>query len=182
MKEENKEITRITIMAAIVAFFFGIKQAIPDKTFEIITMEFSLKFLSNIFFQLLLWMYLVYFFVLALNYGYKNRIYPLGRKFLFDFIITMTIIITFLTFSIIGVIQLVIKFPQFIQPGWKTNFLLLGSVLISAIFFLNNMSHYIKKATYLIQKRLNKVRAPNIEMKESRGKIKARQQEFKQIK
>ena len=141
----HKETIHIAIMAGILAIFFGIKQIISKETFEGISMEFALNFLSINFFQLLLWIYIIYFLIIALNYGHKNLIKPKWEGFLFDFIITATTIVIFLTFSIVGTLKLVIIFPEYIQPGWKTNFLIYGSIFLASIFFIKNMSYYYKK-------------------------------------
>ena len=142
---EQQETIRIAILAGILAIFFGIYQSISKETFDVIDMNFALKFLSINFFQILLVIYLIYFLILALNYGYKNIIKPKWTKFLFDLIITLTVIVVFLTFSIVGTIKLVILFPNYIQAGWKTNFLIYGSIFLSAIFFIWNMLDYSKR-------------------------------------
>jgi len=152
-KVDHKEGLRIAIMAGILAIFFGIHQAIPKGSFDTITMDFALKFLSINFFQILLVVYIFYFLILALNYGYNNAIKPKWDKFLFDFIITLTIIVIFLTLSIVGTIKLVIAFPNYIQAGWKTNTLIYGSIILSASFFLINMKGYPKKLMNSLPKR-----------------------------
>ncbi|MEK6909338.1 MAG: hypothetical protein AABX23_04780 [Nanoarchaeota archaeon] len=159
----NEETIRITIMAGILAIFFGIKQTITEETFEIINVKLSLKFVSNIFFDFLLWMYIVYFLVLALNYGFNNRIKIKYEGFIFDFITTSTIVLIFITLSLLGIIKSVVAFPEYIQAGWKTNFLILASAVLATIFFLRNMSNYFKKLTGLIN--------PDNKMKESRGSL-----------
>jgi hypothetical protein len=142
---DKQETMRITIMAGILAIFFGIKQSIIEQTFKEINMEFSLKFLSDIFFQLLLVIYLFYFLILALNYGHKNLIKPKWVGFLFDLIVTATIVIIFITLSIMGLIQLMVSFPQYIQAGWKTNLIIVGIIVLSAIFFSKNLKYYPEK-------------------------------------
>ena len=139
-------------MAGIYAIFFGISQAISKQTFDVINMEFALKFLSINFFQILLIIYLVYFLILALNYGYKNLIKPKWIEFLFDIIITLTIVVIFLTFAILGTIQLVIS--GYIQAGWETNILIYGSVILASLFFIKNMSYYFKKIKSSFSKKI----------------------------
>lgn len=142
---KNQETIRITILAVILAIFFGIKQGILQEKFDVINMDFALKFLSINFFQLLLLFYLFYFLILALNYGYKNLIKPKWQGFIFDFIITFTIIVIFLSLAIMGTIQLVIFYPDYIQAGWKTNLLISLSIVLTTIFFCWNLKEYFKK-------------------------------------
>jgi len=138
------ETTRMTILAGILAIFFGIRQSIPETTFEVISMEFSLKFLSTMFFQILLWVYLIYFLILALRHGHKNLVKPKWTGFLFDIIVTMTTMVCFLTVSVLGTIQLVTLFPQHIQAGWKTGILLIGLLFIAAIWAAYNLRTYLR--------------------------------------
>jgi len=140
----NKETARIALMAAILAIFFGISQSIPQETFDTINMPFALKLLSTNFFAILLWLYLFYFLILSLSYGYKNSIKPKIVKILFDLIITLTIITAFLTFIMVVVIKLVILFPQYIQPGWKTNLIIYCAIILSAAFFVINLFPHFK--------------------------------------
>jgi hypothetical protein len=144
---ENKETFRVTILAGILAIFFGIKQAIPQATFDTITLDFSLKFLANIFFQILLWIYILYFLILALNYGDKNKIKFKWIGALYDFIISLTVLVIFLTLALIGIILLVMHFPSYVQAGWKTNLLFLIVFIIGAVFLTKNLSYYRNKLT-----------------------------------
>jgi len=143
--KENKETIRLMIMTLILAIFFGIKQSIPyDKTFEFITIELTLKVISDVFFSTVLIIFILYLLSLALFFGYKNRFKPKIFEFLYDLAITLTIIIVLLAFAIIGVILLVMNFPNYVRPGLTTNLILGISILLVAIFFSKNLSIYIQ--------------------------------------
>lgn len=143
---DNKETTRIAIMTLILAIFFGIKQSIPlDKTFETITMGLTLKVISEVFFSIIFIIFIFYLLSLALFFGYKNKFKPKIFEFLYDLAITLTIILFFLAFVIIGVILLVMKFPNYVKPGLTTNLILGISILLVTIFFSKNLSSYAHK-------------------------------------
>lgn len=156
MKKE--EPIRIAIMALILAVFLGIKQSIPkDKTFEFITMELTLKVISNVFFSVVLIIFIFYLLSLALFFGYKNGFKPKIFGFLHDLAITLTIAIVFLGFAITSVIWLVINFPDYIKPGLTTNLILGISILLATILSYKNLSAYIDEIGIYFLKTIRKI-------------------------
>ena len=99
---EDIVLRRVSVIALILAIFFGILQYIPqDKTYDLFIIETALKVISITFFQIVLFFFLIYFILLAINLGYgMENIIP--EKLLGRFYNISVLIIFFIIFMVIG--------------------------------------------------------------------------------
>jgi len=77
LMEDNKTITRVGILAVIIAILFGILSYIPkDAKYEVLGFEFILFVMARISFLTILFAVFVYLILLAMQYTYSN----VGRR------------------------------------------------------------------------------------------------------
>ena len=71
---ENKTIERISVLALMLAILFGLLQYIPlNKTYDSFVIEMALKIISQIFFQVSLFIILVYVILISIDLGYGMK-------------------------------------------------------------------------------------------------------------
>lgn len=103
---EDMVLKRVSVMTLILVIFFGILQYIPqERTYDSFIPETALKVISISFFSIVLFPFLIYLILIAINLGYGlERSLPerlLGGIYNFTVLITFFIIFMVVGFGLI---------------------------------------------------------------------------------
>lgn len=133
---ENKDLQRISVIALILAIFFGILQYIPqEKTYDSFILETALKVISNTFFSLVLILFLIYIILIAINLGYdmENIVPTKFIKAFYNFSILITFFIIIFTIGF-GLLINLIGIISFLTPKLASGILIIFFAFIVICF------------------------------------------------
>jgi len=138
---------RVSVMTLILVIFFGILQYIPqERTYDSFVLETALKVISISFFSIVLFPFLIYLILIAINLGYglEKRIpeWLLGGVYNFTVLITFFIIFMVVGFGLILNLVTLSLIP--IKIG---NFLFLIFFVLWIIGFSVLFSKYVTPTT-----------------------------------